>query len=103
MPGRPANGSERYAKIDGNEFNVNTRPSDIYVENGSYLKMRNLTIGYTLPLKMSTGNFAPKIRVYITAQNLFTITKYSGLDPEIGIPQVLIPIQSADPILLSVV
>lgn len=81
-----SNPSNRYAKLDGNEFNANTRPADIYVEDGSYLRLRNMTIGYTLPLKMSTGNFAPKIRVYLTGQNLFTITKYSGLDPEIGIP-----------------
>ena len=82
-----ANHSERYAKIDANEFNVNTRPSDVYVENGSYLRLRNLTVGYTLPLKLSAGNSPIKIRVYATGQNLFTITKYSGVDPEIGLPQ----------------
>lgn len=82
----PSNPSQRYAAIDANDFNVNTRPSDVYVENGSYLRLRNLTVGYTLPLK-SSGNFAPKTRIYITVQNLFTITKYTGLDPEIGIPQ----------------
>jgi TonB-dependent starch-binding outer membrane protein SusC len=82
----PTNGSNRYARIDANEFNSNTRPSDVYVENGSYLRLRNATIGYTLPLK-ATSNFAPKIRIYFTGQNLFTITKYKGLDPEIGLPQ----------------
>ena len=81
-----SNGSNRYAQIDANEFNANTRPSDVYVEDGSYLRLRNLTIGYNIPMKM-TGNFIPKIRVYFTAQNLLTITKYSGLDPEIGLPQ----------------
>jgi TonB-linked SusC/RagA family outer membrane protein len=81
-----SNPSNRYARIDANEFNANTRPSDVYVEDGSYLRLRNLTIGYTVPLK-AIGTFAPKIRVYFTAQNLFTITKYSGLDPEIGLPQ----------------
>lgn len=81
-----SNASNRYARIDANEFNANTRPSDVYVEDGSYLRMRNLTIGYTLPLK-TNGAFAPKIRVYFTGQNLLTITKYSGLDPEIGLPQ----------------
>ena len=50
-----------------------------------YLKLKNLTIGYTLPLKTS-GNFAPKIRFYVTGQNLFNITKYTGADPEIGQP-----------------
>jgi TonB-linked SusC/RagA family outer membrane protein len=82
-----SNGSNRYAQIDANEFNANTRPSDVYVENGSYLRLRNLTVGYTIPTKATTAAFAPKIRVYFTVQNLFTITKYSGLDPEIGQPQ----------------
>ncbi|HVW60735.1 MAG TPA: SusC/RagA family TonB-linked outer membrane protein, partial [Puia sp.] len=80
------NPSNRYARIDANEFNTNTRPSDQYVENGSYLRLRTFTLGYTVPLKAS-GNFAPKMRIYFTGQNLFTITKYSGLDPEIGVPQ----------------
>jgi hypothetical protein len=81
-----SNHSNRYARIDYNEWNANTRPSSQYVENGSYLRLRNFTLGYTLPLKAST-NFAPKIRLYFTGQNLFTITKYTGLDPEIGVPQ----------------
>lgn len=80
------NPSNRYARIDANEFNTNTRPSDQYIENGSYLRLRTFTLGYTVPLRAS-GNFAPKMRIYFTGQNLFTITKYSGLDPEIGIPQ----------------
>ncbi|WP_313101796.1 TonB-dependent receptor [Epilithonimonas sp.] len=58
--------------------------SDRYVEKGDYLRLQNITLGYTLP-----GNFASQIglsrmRVYATAQNLFTITSYSGYDPEIG-------------------
>jgi TonB-dependent starch-binding outer membrane protein SusC len=80
------NASNRYAIISANDFNVNTRPSDVYVENGSYLRLRNLNIGYTIPSKVM-GNTGLKIRVYFTGQNLFTITKYTGLDPEIGVPQ----------------
>ncbi len=80
-----ANGNNRYAKIDANEYNSNTRPSDVYIENGSYIKLKNLTVGYTVPLK-TTGSFQPKIRIYITGQNLFNITKYTGADPEIGQP-----------------
>jgi TonB-dependent starch-binding outer membrane protein SusC len=81
-----SNPSNRYAQIDANEFNANSRPSDAYVENGSYLRLRNLTIGYTVPWKTANDNFKPRIRIYITAQNLVTITKYTGLDPEIGQP-----------------
>ena len=82
----PANGSNRYAQIDANEFNANTRPSDVYVEDGSYLRLRNLTIGYNIPAKMITAGMPIKVRVFFTGQNLFTITKYSGLNPEIGEP-----------------
>ncbi len=52
-----------------------------YVENASYLKLRNLTVGYTLPIK---DNFPLKVRVFATASNLFTITPYTGYDPEVA-------------------
>lgn len=52
-----------------------------YVEDASYLKLRNLTIGYTLPLK---DKFPLKVRVFATGSNLFTITPYSGYDPEVA-------------------
>ncbi|MDQ2863274.1 MAG: SusC/RagA family TonB-linked outer membrane protein, partial [Bacteroidota bacterium] len=81
------NPSERYARIDANEFNTNTRPSDVYIEDGSYLRLRNLSLGYTLPGSLLEKYNITKVRLYLTGQNLFTITKYSGLDPEIGIPQ----------------
>lgn len=52
-----------------------------YVEGASYLKLRNLTIGYTLPLKKS---IKAGVRVFATASNLFTLTHYSGYDPEVA-------------------
>ena len=82
----PTNQSNRYAVITANDFNANTRPSNLYVEDGSYLRLRSLTIGYTLPGNLAGKITASKIRVYISGQNLFTLTKYSGLDPEIGTP-----------------
>ncbi len=81
------NPSQRYARIDANEFNANTRPSDVYIENGSYLRLRNVTVGYTFPELIAKKITASKIRFYVSGQNLFTITGYKGLDPEIGIPQ----------------
>lgn len=80
-----SNPSNRYAVLDANEFNSNTRPSDVYVEDGSYLRLRNVQLGYTLPSDLIHG--VSRIRVYVSAQNLLTITRYSGLDPEIGVPQ----------------
>ncbi len=82
-----SNKSNRYAIISANDFNVNTRPSDVYVEDGSYLRLRSFSVGYTLPEGIARKISSTKIRLYVTAQNLFTLTKYSGLDPEIGIPQ----------------
>ena len=65
----------------------NLRPSDWWLEDGSYLRMRNVTVGYSLPAKLLSG-FATgsvrSVRIYIAAQNLFTITGYSGFDPEVG-------------------
>ena len=58
--------------------------SGYLVEKGNYLKLKNLSFGYTLPQKYSRKAKMEKLRIYFSAQNLFTITKYSGIDPEIG-------------------
>ncbi|MGY3053664.1 TonB-linked SusC/RagA family outer membrane protein [Pedobacter sp. UYEF25] len=82
----PTRPSDRYARVTKGDLNGNTRPSDVYVENGDYLRLRNLQIGYTLPTLISSKFAVSRARIYVSAQNLFTLTKYSGLDPEIGIP-----------------
>ncbi len=67
--------------------NLNLRPSDRFVENGAYTRIRNITVGYRLPatlLSKITNNTLSSLRVYATGQNLFTFTKYSGYDPEIS-------------------
>ncbi|WP_104385049.1 TonB-dependent receptor [Sphingobacterium sp. HMA12] len=66
--------------LNGNFSNV----SDFYVENGSYLRLKNLTLGYTLPALWTKKYQVQKLRVYATASNLFTVTKYTGMDPEVG-------------------
>ncbi len=60
----------------------NLRASDRYVKNASYMKIRNITLGYTVPFK--NNMVIDRLRVYVTCQNLLTITKYDGYDPEIG-------------------
>ncbi len=69
------------------EHSDNVNRSDRFIEDGSYAKLRNLTIGYSLS-DTSLGSLAngvfSKLRLYATVQNLFTITNYSGYDPEIG-------------------
>jgi hypothetical protein len=65
----------------------NLRSSDWWIEDGSYLRMRNITLGYALPSHITSGivkGAFKTVRVYIAAQNLFTITNYTGYDPEIS-------------------
>jgi hypothetical protein len=54
------------------------------VEDGSYLRLKNLTIGYSLPKELYSKLDVNKVRIYVTTNNLFTITKYTGFDPEVG-------------------
>ncbi|NJO68942.1 MAG: SusC/RagA family TonB-linked outer membrane protein [Bacteroidetes bacterium] len=55
-----------------------------YVEDGSYLRIQNIVLGYNLPDKWANTLHLSKLRVYMNAQNLYTFTKYSGWDPEVG-------------------
>lgn len=64
--------------------NNNTRPSTRFLEDGSYLRLKNLTFGYTLPRNISKRIGLDKLRVYVAANNLWTLTSYSGFDPEVG-------------------
>jgi len=66
----------------------NLRPSTFFVEDGSYLRGRNVTLGYTFSgpsLKAFSGDIIKSMRIYVAAQNLFTVTKYKGYDPEISV------------------
>ncbi len=58
--------------------------TDFWLEDGSFLRLRNVTLGYTLPKAIMQKAKIDKLRFYVSAQNLFTITKYNGYDPEIG-------------------
>ena len=62
----------------------NAMTSDFREYRGDYVKLKNVQIGYTLPQNISRKIAMQKFRVFISAENLFTITKYPGLDPEIG-------------------
>jgi hypothetical protein len=64
--------------------NKNLRVSDFYIEDGSYLRLKNIQLGYTLDPELTRRVHIQKLRIYICAQNLFTFTNYSGLDPEVG-------------------
>lgn len=67
--------------------NQNARPSTRFLENGSYLRLKNIMLGYNIPenkLASVTNGTIKNFRVYVSAQNILTFTKYSGYDPEVG-------------------
>ncbi len=63
----------------------NKTPSSRFLEDGSYVRLKNLQLGYTLPQKIISKWNIKNLRIYFTGQNLWTYTKYSGLDPEMHI------------------
>ncbi len=65
-------------------FSTNTQSNSFYVEDGSYFRLQNLTIGYTLPAPLLDKMKLTRLRLYASTNNLFTITKYQGLDPAVG-------------------
>ncbi|MEJ7913921.1 MAG: SusC/RagA family TonB-linked outer membrane protein, partial [Chitinophagaceae bacterium] len=79
----PENKNAILPRVTSNDAVSGTVPVDYYIEPGGYLRLKNLQLGYTLPKTMMEKFGIDRIRVYAQAQNLFTITKYSGLDPEI--------------------
>lgn len=73
-----------YPAIKPNDFNNNYRASDFYIEDGSYLRLKNLQVGYTFPQELISKAKIRSLRIYAGGYNLLTFTKYTGLDPEIG-------------------
>ena len=69
----------RYSFVDDNS---NIRVSDRYVEDGSFIKVKNLQLGYAFP-KSITGQVFSSLRLYVQVKNAFTLTEYTGYDPEI--------------------
>ncbi|WP_461040587.1 SusC/RagA family TonB-linked outer membrane protein [Spirosoma harenae] len=83
----PTNMNTNIPRAVAGDPNNNSRTSDRFIEDGSYMRIKNLTIGYSIPTKVLgglTSNVVNKVRVYVSSQNLLTLTKYTGYDPEIG-------------------
>jgi len=78
------NPNTNIVSLRNDQTNDNTRSSNLYVQDGSFLKCKNITLGYHLPENISSKIYVHSIRVYATVTNVFTITKYVGMDPEIG-------------------
>ncbi len=71
----------RYTWID---VNNNYRVSDLYIEDGSFIRLKNIQVGYTFSDRFQNRINATNLRIYASAENLLTITQYTGADPEIG-------------------
>ncbi|CAL1516721.1 TonB-dependent receptor [Chitinophaga sp. MM2321] len=71
----------RYSFTDGNS---NIRVSDRYVEDGSFIKIKNIQLGYTIPTTIFQRAGFKQVRIYVQAKNAYTFTRYSGYDPEIA-------------------
>lgn len=75
--------TNRYPRFSFESANENTRVSDLWVEDGSYLRARNVQLGYTLPAELTRKIAINRLRLYLQAENLFTLTRYTGCDPEV--------------------
>ena len=85
-PNDPANNiSASYPRLKLNESDgQNTQSSTRWLYNGTFVRLKNLTLGYTLPSKIAAKIYTQKVRLYFSAENLLTFTKFPGLDPEMG-------------------
>lgn len=79
------NQAAKYGRlVNGESGYQNVETSSLYLYNGNYLKLKNLTFGYTVPAHISKKFFTDNLRAYVSIENVFNITKYPGQDPELG-------------------
>ncbi len=81
---RVANKGTKTPRPSIQDPNDNDRLSTRYIEDGSYLRIKNITLGYTFPKSLLQKVKLDNVRVYMNIQNLYTLTKYTGFDPEVG-------------------
>jgi len=82
----PTNTSSQIPSPNISAAEIEYSSSSYYVQNGSFFRMKNLQIGYNFPAQKLFGSKVgiSKFRIYASATNVFTITKYTGLDPEVS-------------------
>lgn len=76
--------STKYPRYCISDTSGNWLSSDLYIYDGSYVRLKNIQLGYTLPKSVTRKVFIDSLRVYVSAENLLTLTKYHGYDPEIS-------------------
>lgn len=84
----PQNLDAKYPRLDQND-NFSRAVSSYYIEDGSYVRLRSVQVGYQVPARMA--RWLPAARVYLQAENLFTLTGYDGLDPALPAANVFGP------------
>ncbi|MBQ8154359.1 MAG: TonB-dependent receptor [Prevotella sp.] len=76
--------SNKIPRMTSANPNGNWQSSDLFIKNGSYMRLKNIQLGYTLPQNITRIASIQRLRVYVSAENLLTITGYDGFDPELG-------------------
>lgn len=85
----PTNTNTNVPRAIFNDPNGNLKESDRFLENGNFVRLRQIQLGYTLPKHITQKAFIENLRIYFSAENLFTITGYKGVDPEFSRANVL--------------
>jgi len=80
----PANPSQTIPRAIAADPNGNTRISDRFIEDGSFIRLKNVSLGYRVPLVVAKKLKMSSLRIYVSGQNLLTSTEYTGFDPEVG-------------------
>jgi hypothetical protein len=73
----------KHARMNSKDTN-NSKKSSRYIEDGSYLRLQNVQLGYSLPESLVAKMKIDRLRFYVSGQNLYTFTNYMGYDPEVG-------------------
>ncbi len=93
---RISNPGAKLPRATTGDPNDNDRLSDRYIEDGSYIRLKNITLGYTFPKALLQKVKIDNVRAYINIQNLYTLTKYTGYDPEIGVSTASVNVMGLD-------
>ena len=76
--------NSKYPILRNNSNGKNNIASDAFVHNAAYLRCKNIQLGYTVPRNITKKVYISNLKIYASIDNLFTITKFPGLDPEVG-------------------
>jgi TonB-linked SusC/RagA family outer membrane protein len=80
----PSNTNSDIYRLSNDDLNVNFRPSNYFLEDASFIRLRNIQIGYSVPQSLISKAHLNRLRIYVGAFNLLTITGYSGFDPDLS-------------------